>query len=147
TAALVDARERTTVDVDATGYDERTSYPGCSPNGCIPKNTRDRSRSSNSRWSCKGDILDSSDDDEGCCITYYFEEPQDIVEVKLAFYKGKEDTRTLKVYDNGSYHSKIKSSGSTNGYQTFELDTDETEELKFCLNDDDDVWISITEVR
>ena len=146
-AALVDARERTTVDVDASGYDPRTSGSGCSPNGCIPANTRDGSRSSNSRWSCKGDIFDSSDDDEGCWIAYYIDEPQDLVEIQVAFYKGKEDKSTLKVYNNGRYHGKIKSSGSTNGYQTFELDTNETEELKLRLDDDGDVWISITEVR
>ena len=133
--------------VDAAGYDPRDSYPGCSPDGCIPENTRDKIRSSNSRWSCKGDILDN---DKGCWITYSFDEPQDLVEIRIAFYKGKEDTRTLKVYDNGKYHSKIKSSGNTTGYQTFYLDTDETSELKLYLNDyklDSDVWLSITEVR
>ncbi|CAN0476352.1 unnamed protein product, partial [Scytosiphon promiscuus] len=88
--------------------------------GCIPENTRDGSRSSNSRWSCKGDILD--DDDEGCWIEYYFDEPQDIEEVRIAFHRGTENTRTLNVYDNGWYHSQIESSGETNGYQTFDLD-------------------------
>lgn len=41
TPALVDARERTSVDVDANGYDERTASNGCSPDGCVPDYTRD----------------------------------------------------------------------------------------------------------
>ena len=136
------------MSVAASGYDERTSYPGCTPDGCIPENTRDESRSSNSRWSCKGDILD--DDDEGCWIEYYFDEPQDIVEVRISFfYKGTENSRTLNVYDNGGYHSQVESSGSTHGYQTFYLNTDETAELKLELDDwssNRGMWISITEV-
>ena len=101
---------RTDVDVAATGFDQRTGGSGCSPNGCVPENTRDTSFSANSRWSCQGDILDSANADEGCCITYFFEEPQDIVRLRMAFHKGDEDTRTLDVYDNGNYHSTITSS-------------------------------------
>lgn len=148
-SALVDAGEKTTVDVSASGYDKRTSGNGCSPNGCIPENTRDGSRSSNSRWSCKGDILGEKKS-KGCWIKYSFDNPQDIVDIKIAFYKGTEDTRTLKVYNNGNYLKKIKSSGKTNKFQTFSLDTDETEQLKLYLDDyqsNSDVWFSITEVR
>ncbi|MEP2260962.1 MAG: hypothetical protein ABJI00_06075 [Paracoccaceae bacterium] len=144
--ALVDAGRRTTVKVSASGYDTRTSDPGCSPKGCIPKNTRDHNLSSTSRWSCKGDILDN---DKGCWIKYSFKEPQDIKEIEIAFYKGDEGTRTLKVYSNGRFHTKIKSSGKTNDFQTFDLDTDETSELKLYLNDyksNSDVWLSLTEV-
>ena len=138
------------VDVDATGYDTRTSGNGCSPDGCVPSNTRDGDLLANSRWSCRGDILDSSNDDEGCCITYYFEEPQDIVTMRIAFHRGDENTRSLDVFDNGDQHSTITSSGSTLGYQNFELNTDETEDIKLCLdnpNENTNVWLSITEVR
>ena len=45
-SAVVDTSKRTNVDVDADVYDERTSS-----GGCVPYNTRDRSRSLNSRWS------------------------------------------------------------------------------------------------
>ncbi|CAM9135087.1 unnamed protein product, partial [Laminaria digitata] len=148
--ALVDASDRTWVDVDANAYDTRTSGSGCNPNGCVPDNTRDGSRSDNSRWSCQGDIPYSSDEGEGCCITYSFEEPQDIVRMRIAFHKGDENTRTLYVVDNGSYHSTITSSGSTLGFQNFNIDTDETEEIMLCLGDPlwyTDTWLSITEVR
>ena len=69
--------------------------------------------------------------------------------MQIAFYHGKDNTRTLKVYSNGKYHSKIKSNGKTTQYQTFDLDTNETSELKLYLNDyksNSDVWLSITEV-
>ncbi|CAN0058241.1 unnamed protein product, partial [Laminaria digitata] len=110
-----------------------------------PENTRDRDI--NSRWSCKGDIITGSG---GCWIEYYLDEPQDIVEVQLAFYKGTSRTRTLNVYENSQFHSQIQSSGTTNGYQTFELDTDETSVLRFYLDDWENnptMWLSIKEVR
>ena len=134
----------------ANGYDERTSGSGCSPDGCVPYNTRDGSRSSNSRWSCQGEILDKSDRNDGCCISYYFEEPQDIVDVKIAFHQGNKRTRCLDVFNNGKKFDTIESSGKTNNFETFNLYTDETAELKFCLCDpkwNEDVWLSITEVR
>ena len=145
--ALVDARDRTTVYAAGPECEERRLYPGSNWDYCDPNNTLDKSLSINSRWSCKGDILD--DDDEGCWIEYYFGEPQDIVKVKIAFYKGTENTRKLNVYGNGVYHSQIESSGTTNGYQSFYLDTDETEKLTFHLDhweSNPSMWLSITEV-
>ena len=139
----MDAGVRTTVTVEANAYDERTSGSGCSPDGCKPENTRDRSRAVNSRWSCKGDL-----EDENCKITYRFDEPQDIVKMRIAFHKGNENERDLKIKLNGRTHSTIESSGNTLWYQTFELDTDETEKLSLeAVNLDGDEWISITEVR
>ncbi|MEP5730798.1 MAG: hypothetical protein ABJL67_15675, partial [Sulfitobacter sp.] len=60
-----------------------------------------------------------------------------------------ENTRTLDVFDNGKHHSTITSSGKTLDYQYFNLYTDETKDLKLCLDDPrwyTDVWLSITEV-
>lgn len=147
-SALVDARQRTYVDVESAGHDRRTSGNGCSPYGCVPENTRDKSRANNSRWSCKGDLVEYPGD--GCWIHYYFDEPQDIVEMRIAFYKGTKETRTLNVYDNGNFHSQIESSGETEGYQTFYLDTNETADLNLYLDDyesNPDMWLSIKEVR
>ena len=139
---------RTTVNVFASGYDTTTSGNGCSPDGCMPENTRDNSLDANSRWSCQGDILD--DDNNGCWLDYYFDEAQDIVRMRIAFHKGDQRTRTLDVYENGNYHSTITSGGSTMGYQNFMLDTDETNRIRLRLDgygDNSDVWLSITEVR
>ena len=145
TPALVDASERTTVTVEAVAFDERTAGSGCSPDGCTPENTRDSSLDANSRWSCKGDLVKG---DGGCCIEYFFDEPQDIVDVNIAFHKGAERTRTLNVYNNGDFFTQIVSSGSTNGYEEFGLDSDETADLTLCLDDSmsDSDWLSITEV-
>ena len=141
--ALVDAGVRTTVTVGANAYDDRTSGAGCSPDGCTPENTRDGSRTSNSRWSCKEDL-----EDENCKITYYFEEAQDIVRMRIAFHKGNENQRWLRVKLNGSTHSTIESSGETLGYQNFALNSDETEDLSLeAVSLDGDEWISIKEVR
>ena len=70
--------------------------------------------------------------------------------MRIAFHRGDENTRSLDVFDNGDQHSTITSSGSTLGYQNFELNTDETEDIKLCLdnpNENTNVWLSITEVR
>lgn len=145
TAALVDAAERTTVTVEASAFDERTSGSGCSPNGCTPGNTRDNSLDANSRWSCSGNLVEG---DGGCCIEYSFEEPQDIVDMNIAFHRGTRRTRTLNVFDNGDFHSQIVSSGSTNGFEAFVLNSDETADITLCLDDSasDSVFLSITEV-
>ena len=141
-SALVDASYRTTVTVDANAYDERTSGSGCSPDGCVPANTRDNDIWANSRWSCKEDL-----EGERCRITYYFDEPQDIVQMRIAFHKGDENQRWLTVRLNGSTYSTIESSGSTLDYQTFYLNSDETADLSLeAVGLDGDEWISITEV-
>lgn len=146
--ALVDARERTTVEVAANGYDTKNTLGnGCSPDGCVPENTRDENTSDNSRWSCKGDIINGSG---GCWIEYYFDEPQDIVEIRISFYQGNTRTRTLNVYENSQFHSQIQSSGLTSSYESFYLDTDETSELMLYLDNwesNPSMWLSIKEVR
>ncbi|CAM9850942.1 unnamed protein product [Ascophyllum nodosum] len=141
-SGLVEAGTRTTVLVNANAFDSRTSGTGCAPIGCVAVNTRDSSLSS--RWSCKGDLLDG----ESCEITFNFEEPQDIVRMDIAFYKGTERTRLLEVEVNGSKNSEVESSGTTDGLENFELDTDEVETLTLkSLGLDRDEWISITEVQ
>ena len=65
-SALLDAHEKTTVEVAANGYDDKTVYGSdCTPSGCIAENTLDQDLSVNSRWSCKVNILDN---DEGCWV-------------------------------------------------------------------------------
>lgn len=145
-SALVDAGERTTVTVEATGLDARTSGSGCSPSGCIPENTRDNNLEANSRWSCSGRLVDGNED---CCIEYSFDEPQDIVNLNIAFTRGTERTRLLNVFDNGNFLSQIESSGLTDDFEEFVLNSDETAELTLCLDDSrpDSEFLSITEVQ
>lgn len=147
TSSLVDAGERTTVTVETSAFDERTSEFGCSPHGCTAENTRDNNLDVSSRWSCKGDLVGG---EGGCCIEYVFEEPQDIVSLGIAFYKGTERPRTLNVYNNGNLYDQVVSSGSSDGLQEFALGSDDTADLMLCLDLSDyngGDWLSITEVR
>ena len=132
--------------VAATAFDKRTSGHGCSPDGCTAENTRDSNLDANSRWSCRGNLVKGRG---GCCIKYYFEEPQDIVRLNVAFHRGTENIRTLNVYNNGEFHTQIESSGATLEYQEFAVNTDETADLSLCLDDPESntrTWLSITEV-
>lgn len=138
----MEAGENTTVMVSANGYDERTSGFGCSPDGCVAANTRDGSLFS--RWSCKEDLLGGIN----CEITYTFGEPQDIAVMRIAFYKGSQRTRRLKVKVNGSTDSIIESSGQTDNFEDFELETIDTNEVTFeALGLRGEDWISFTEVE
>ena len=141
TRQLVDASEKTTVTVNANAYDTRISEFGCAPYGCKADNTRDGNLST--RWSCQEGRLK----DENCEVTYTFEQPQDIVQMLIAFYKGDERAHKLKVKVNGSSQYIIESSGETNGFEAFELDFYGTESLALeGLGLHRDEWIGITEV-
>ncbi|CAM9365727.1 unnamed protein product, partial [Scytosiphon promiscuus] len=142
-SALVDARERTIVSQTSSAYDTRTTADGgCDPDGCRPNLTRDRSWAASSRWSCSEQLNGNQ-----CTITYNFGTAQDIDRLKIKFYKGNERVRTLKITDNTGFQTTITSSGTANGYDNFDIYTDETSWLKMeSLNLDNDEWISITEV-
>lgn len=133
--------------VQASAHDERTEGFGCSPHGCTADNTRDGSLDSNSRWSCKGQLIEEIS--RLCCIDYNFSEAQDVIMLNIAFYKGTERTRTLNVYNNGDFISQIESSGSSDDYEAFILKTDETTDVSICMHDPDfdgNEWLSFTEV-
>ena len=134
------------MEVAASAFDERTTGYGCGPDGCTPENTRDGNLDDNSRWSCKGDLIE---DDGGCCIEYFFGEPQDILRLDIAFYKGTERTRTLNVYGNDEFLVQIEASGASDEYEAFALDSYQITDLTLCLDEPEstgDDWISITEV-
>lgn len=139
----MDAGQKTIVTANADAWDTRVSGSGCSPSGCVPANTRDGSIAEGSRWSCKEDLLNN----EQCVIHFTFLEPQDIVELKIAFYKGDERTRRLKILLNNRVYSTINSSGVTSDFETFVLNSDETSSISLeGLGMAGDEWISITEV-
>ena len=142
TEMLVEAAERTTVTVYANGFDERTSGFGCSPSGCVAANTRDGTTST--RWSCKVDLIDG----KNCEITFEFDDAQDIALMRIAFYKGDERTRKLKVIVNSSSLVIIESSGTTDEFEVFAVNTDETKNLTLkALGLAGEEWISFKEVR
>lgn len=139
-AGLLDAGELTSVSTSANAYDSSN----CGTSGCVASETRDGSYADSSRWSCSSDLMDG---DEECMITYRFDEPQDIEEMKIAFTYGDTRTRSLKVWLNGDLEGTITSSGDTDGLETFSLNSDETETLSLeSTGLDSDEWISLTEV-
>lgn len=140
---LVDSSVRTTVTIsDDSPYDQRTSGAGCSPDGCTPAKTRDGDISTGSRWSCRYALENTA-----CKITYYFEEPQDIVELKVAFYKGDQRSRSLEIKLNGETFDTITSSGATTDLETWTLNSDETASLTLEASGlGNNEWLSITEV-
>lgn len=142
-SVLVDARMRTIVSQSSSAYDTRVADDGgCDPNGCTPDLTRDQSLDVSSRWSCSKQLNEAQ-----CTITYEFEEPQDIDSLRIKFHKGDERVRTLKVQDNTGFRTTITSSGTTDGYESFDVHTDETSWMRMeSLGIGSKEWISITEV-
>lgn len=68
--------------------------------------------------------------------------------MRIAFYKGSQRTRRLKVKVNGSTDSIIESSGQTDNFEDFELETIDTNEVTFeALGLRGEDWISFTEVE
>ena len=122
----VEVGTKTEVGVSATAYDTRAGTSngevGCGEvggDGCAPQNTRDGIISDiESRWSCSPKLLG----DNGLCqIEYNFAEPQDIVDIQVAFWQGGERTRTLKVcwsgMEGGTFLSANKASGCIRAHE------------------------------
>lgn len=99
-AEFVEAGSETTVGVTASAYDDRPGESagdvGCGEMGCLPDLAHDGvgEEDAESRWSCAEEIVP---DGGQCEITFTFDSPQDITDVQVAFWKGDERTRTLKV--------------------------------------------------
>eukprot|EP00752_Nemacystus_decipiens_P018348 g16460.t1 len=147
----VEVGTKTEVGVTATAHDVRpgasSGMVGCGEeggDGCAPANTRDGIVSDiESRWSCATKLLEG----EGPCqIQYTFAEPQDVVDIQVAFWKGDERLRTLDVHLNGELtHTRQSYSGST--YNTLgvagnAVTTVTLESIGLMSNE----WISLIEV-
>ena len=88
-----DASVKTTVSVSANAYDTRlTGDHGCGDTGCLPTLMRDGSTLPESRWSCSKNLGEGN-----CYVEYTFDEPQDVISMNIAFYRGDERKRTVKV--------------------------------------------------
>eukprot|EP00903_Cladosiphon_okamuranus_P014618 g13556.t1 len=147
----VEVGTKTEVGVTATAHDMRpgasSAMVGCGEaggDGCAPALTRDGISSEvESRWSCSPKLVDG---EEPCQIEYTFAEPQDIIDIQVAFWKSNDRIRTLEVHFDGvrvhtheSYadftYNKLGVSGS--GVTTVTLESIE------LLPDE---WISLIEV-
>ncbi|CAB1096447.1 unnamed protein product [Ectocarpus sp. CCAP 1310/34] len=149
-AEFVEAGSKTTVGVTATAYDDRPGESagdvGCGEMGCLPDLAHDGvgEEDTESRWSCAEEIVP---DGGQCEISFTFDSPQDITDVQVAFWKGDERTRTLKVKINGDkigeYESYPGSTFNSFGIQENGVHTVTMESVGI----DRDDWISLLEVR
>ncbi|CAM9841046.1 unnamed protein product, partial [Hapterophycus canaliculatus] len=147
----VEVGAKTEVAVAATAYDVRpgasSGQVGCGEgggNGCEPLNSRDGISSEiESRWSCATKIVA---DGGPCQIEYTFAEPQDIVDIQVAFWKGNERIRTLEVHFDGMLHHTHESYiGATFNTLTVSGTGVSTVMLQ-SINLLEDEWISLIEV-
>lgn len=88
----------TGVSASANGFDTRTSGYGCSPYGCVPGNVLNDSIADESRWSCKPSVSGLS----FCTLTLTFLRPEDIVETRIALYKGDQRKRNIRILVQGT---------------------------------------------
>lgn len=86
---------------------------------------------------------------DACELTLMLAEPQDIVEIRIAFWKGDTRIRELNIFVDGVYVSTIVSSGMTMGYETYELVASQASMVLVQANEPlaDNGWLSITGVR
>ena len=89
-----DASEKTTVTVTTNAYDTRDGdNNGCGESGCLAELTRDGNTADpESRWSCSKNLGEGN-----CYLEYTFGSPQDVISLNIAFHKGDERTRKIKV--------------------------------------------------
>ena len=107
----------TGVSTSANGWDTRVEGAGCPLRGCLPSNVLDDSIADVSRWSCKAEVSGV----DACELALEFNQPQDIVKIYMAFYKGDERTRSVDVFVDGVLKNTILTSGTTRGYEAYEL--------------------------
>ncbi|CAM9911793.1 unnamed protein product, partial [Ectocarpus sp. 4 AP-2014] len=147
----VEVGTKTEVGVSSTAHDVRPGRSsrdvGCGEVGglgCTATNTRDGIFSEvESRWSCSTKLVD----DEGPCqIEFTFAEPQTIMDIQVAFWKGNERTRTLEVHMNGeithTHESYADDTFNTLGVTGTDVSTVMLESVALLS----DEWISLIEV-
>lgn len=83
---------------------------------------------------------------------YILEEPQDVVRLDISFHRGDERTRafsvtTYNLEGDSSSTFGFTSSGTTNGYEEFQLNAADVYELHITpIDPNSHDWFSITEV-
>ncbi|CAN0500205.1 unnamed protein product, partial [Scytosiphon promiscuus] len=112
-------------------------------NGCVPANVLNASIDDDSRWSC----LPSRSLIEVCELTFTFDEPQDIFEMRLAMWKGNRRSRTINVWVDGVLSATVETSAITLEYEAYELSATQASVVMLQeAGSEEDVWISITGV-
>lgn len=86
---------------------------------------------------------------DACELTLTLAEPQDIVEIRIALWKGDIRARELNIFVDRVYATTIVSSGMTEGYETYELEASQASTILVQANEpvSDNGWLSIMGVR
>lgn len=109
----------------------------------MASNTVDASLEPDSRWSCKASVYEV----DYCELTLTLDEPQDIAELRIALWKGHRRSRAMRVFVDGEFMGTIQSSGTTEGYEPYELTaTGASTVMLQAVGDEDNGWLSITGV-
>lgn len=87
-----------------------------------------------------------SPDDTYCKLTFEFDEPQDVKEIRMALWKGEDRTRTVNVWVDGESATTLDASGATNDLEAYELTAADASTVVLEYEGLADEWISITEV-
>lgn len=139
-AALTQA---TGVTVAANGWDTRIDGWGCPPTGCVAENVLDASIEPDSRWACRP----SRSEIEVCELTFTFDVPQDIFEIRMSMFKGNERNRTVNVLVDGVLSTTIVTSASTLELEAYALSAPQASTIVLQeAGAEENVWLSITEV-
>lgn len=106
-------------------------------------NVLDHSIEAISRWSCKAEAWV----DETCELALVFDEPQEIMEMRMSLCKGDQRTRSVNVWVDGDLASTITSSVVTTAYETYELNESHVTTITLqAVDTRDNGWLSVTGV-
>ena len=135
----------TGLTASANAWDERTDDLGCVPDSCFAGLAIDGSIDEQSRWSCKASVSLV----DACELTLTLKEPQDLVEMRMSLWKGDQRIRPLNIFVDGTLVTTITSSGTTEGFETYELTALQASTVMVQADEPlpDNGWLSIVEVR
>lgn len=139
------------VSVSANAWDTRIEGWGCAPAGCVADNVLDDSLEPEARWSCRGNLFlpgaeFESTDDTSCMLTFKFDGPQDVKELRMALWKGEDRARAVNVWVDGVLATTLDASGATNELEAYELTAASASTVVLEYDGLASDWISITEV-
>lgn len=109
----------------------------------MPDNVLDGSLDPDSRWACRPSfsLIDV------CELTFAFDEPQDISEIRMAMFKGNQRTRTVNVLVDGVLATTAVTSANTFELEAYEVSAIQASTIVLQeAGPEEDVWLSITEV-
>ena len=128
--------------LSANGWDTRINGWGCPPGGCVPDNVLDGSLDPDSRWACRPSFSRI----EVCELTFAFDEPQDISEIRMAMFKGNERVRTVDVLVDGVLATTVVTSANTFELEAYEVSASQASTIVLQeAGPEEDVWLSLTE--